>query len=107
MAASARNRLEVVRVLLGYPNAKVTIDYRRPATGWTALFLACKSGHGGIVMALLEEGADPTIAADYGTTPMAIAQQEPHDDDDQVSAEDRRECVAALEVRSPSPLSLP
>jgi ankyrin repeat protein len=34
-------------------------------------------GRGGVVRALLESGADPTIADKDGTTPMAIAKQDP------------------------------
>jgi ankyrin repeat protein len=34
-------------------------------------------GRGGVVRALLESGADPTIADNDGTTPMAIAKQDP------------------------------
>jgi hypothetical protein len=42
---------------------------------------------GGIVRALRESGADPTIATDLGSTPMAIAKQDPDDDEVGVSAE--------------------
>jgi hypothetical protein len=56
------------------------------------------------VRLLLEGGADPTIADNHGTTPMAIAKQDAppplHNyPQPSVSAEGRRECVAALEVR--------
>jgi hypothetical protein len=59
------------------------------------------------VQALLESGADPTIADNDGTTPMAIAKQDPDDDDIEcgASAEGRRECVAALKVSFCPPLS--
>jgi ankyrin repeat protein len=104
MVASCNGRLEVVRLLLGHPRAKATIDFR-DCHGETALRAACYKGHAGVVMALLEGGADPTIADADGVTPMAIAKQHPDDDDeeekdehDPVSAEGRRECVAALEV---------
>jgi ankyrin repeat protein len=95
MTASAGGHLEIVRFLLGLPSAKATID-RRDNYGQTALWLACSTARGGVVRALLEGGADPTIADNGGTTPMAIAKQEPEPDG--IFAEGRRECVAALEV---------
>jgi ankyrin repeat protein len=103
--ASDNGHLEVVRMLLSHPSAKGTIDHRDRG-GETALWSACHMGRGAVVRALLESGADPTIADDKGTTPMAIAKQDPDDDDDdhdpedEISATGRRECVAALEVRS-------
>jgi ankyrin repeat protein len=89
--------LEIVHLLLGHPSGKTTIN-RRDHHGRTALWSACRRGHAGIVRALLESGADPTIAHNNGTTPMAIAKQDP--DHPSVSAEGRQECVAALEVRT-------
>jgi ankyrin repeat protein len=77
MFASDQGHLEVVRVLLGHPNGRATIN-QCDLDGETALLRACHWGHGGIVRALLESGADPTIADDKGTTPMAIAKQ--HDE---------------------------
>jgi ankyrin repeat protein len=105
--ASRDDHLEVVRSLLGHPSVKATINLRNDY-GETALLSACYKGRGGVVRALLESGADPTIASNDGTTPTAIAKQEPIDDD--TSAEGRRECVAVLEVRhgllqSPPPLT--
>jgi hypothetical protein len=49
------------------------------------------------VRALLENGADPTIADKEGITPMAIAKTAslPYG----ITAGGRWECVAALEVR--------
>jgi ankyrin repeat protein len=76
MAASSQGHLEVVRLLLGHPAPRppsTTAMTRRP----TALWWACYMGRGGVVRALLESGADPTIADNDGTTPMAIAKQEP------------------------------
>jgi hypothetical protein len=109
MIASEGGHLEAVRVLLGHPSGKITIDHR-DREGRTALWRACSSGRGGVVRALLETGADPTIADNEGTTPMAVAQQDafPYT----VVAEGRRACVAALEVRflslsCPFPLSAP
>jgi uncharacterized protein len=96
MTSSYGGHLEIVRFLLGLPSAKATIN-RRDRLGKTALWWACIYGHGGGARALLESGADPTTAAADGTTPMAIAKQAalPYG----VTAEGRRECVAALEVR--------
>jgi hypothetical protein len=100
IAASRNDDPEVVRVLLDHPSAKATID-RRDDAGETALWLACYCGRGGVVRALLESGADPTIANNEGTTPMAVAKQlrpfllrleEDHGC--------RWECEAALKVRS-------
>jgi uncharacterized protein len=94
----AEGHLEVVRVLLGHPGAKSVINHRTE-DGQTALWCACYWGHGGVARALLESGADPTIANNNGITPMAITKQDPHRDDiPEISAEGRRECVAALEV---------
>jgi ankyrin repeat protein len=82
-------------VLLGHPSARATINFR-DNDGETALWAACQMGRGGVVRALLENGADPTIAHNDGTTPMAIAKQ---GHTSVISVEGRRECVAALEVR--------
>jgi uncharacterized protein len=97
MGASERGHLEVVRVLLGHPSGKASINYRA-IVGQTALWGACNMGRGGVVRALLESGADPTIVHSDGTTPTDVARQGPHRDD--IPAEGRRECVAALEVSS-------
>jgi ankyrin repeat protein len=98
MVASACGHLEVVDLLLGDPGAKATLN-NRDDQGKTALWFACYEGRGGIVTVLLESGADPTIAHDNGTTPMAIAKQDPPSNPHGITAEGRRECVAALEVR--------
>jgi hypothetical protein len=95
-AASRYDRLEVVRMLLGHASAKININHRDDG-GRTALWYACHAGRGGVVRALLENGADPTIAKNDGTTPMAIARQDP-EASCKGWAEGRRECVAALEV---------
>jgi ankyrin repeat protein len=95
--ASHHDHLEVVRVLLGHPSAKVTLN-DRDHDGETALWVACNLGHAGVARALLEGGADSTITNNEGTTPMAVAKQQPPYPS--ISAEGRRECVAALEVRS-------
>jgi hypothetical protein len=103
IAASFKNRLEVVRVLLGHPIAKATINHRDDK-GATALWVACFGGLRGVVRALLESGADPTIARGPGLTPMAIAKSRDSDPEG-VTAEGLQDCVAALEVRCPPPNS--
>jgi ankyrin repeat protein len=102
MIASLGGHLETVRVLLGHLEVKTTIN-RCCDDGKTALWLACSRCHGGVVKALLESGANPTIADSRGITPIAIANQEC--DLDAALAEGCRECVAALEVISTSPAS--
>jgi hypothetical protein len=94
VAAPYRGHLEVVRLLLSHPVAKTTINHRG-GDGETALFKACFGGRVRVVKALLESGADPTIAYNLSTTPSA-KQLFPCP----LSAEARRECVAALEVSS-------
>jgi hypothetical protein len=90
---------ETVRCLLAHPSAAITINRRENLRGRTALWWACQGGHGGVVRLLLEHGADPTIANNHGATPMAAARNPlPWD---RSTAEGRRECVAALEVRCP------
>jgi uncharacterized protein len=74
VAASSQGCLEVVRVLLGHASARATIN-RRGDNGKTALWEACYVGHGGVVRALLESGADPTTARSDGITPVAIAKK--------------------------------
>jgi uncharacterized protein len=114
ITTSCYGHVEVVRLLLGDPSVKATINTCNQC-GVTALWEACMWGHGGVARVLLESGADPTIATDGGLTPMAIATEMNLDEDEVafgVTAEGRRDCVAALEVRSrlllspsPSPLS--
>jgi ankyrin repeat protein len=98
--ACLRDRREVVRFLLGHPGVKATINHR-DVHGQTALLNACFGGNGAIVRALLESGADPTIARNNGTTPMAVAKQyvAPEFAMAGITAKGRRECVAALKVR--------
>jgi hypothetical protein len=102
--ASLGGHLETVRLLLGQPSDRTTIDHRN-TRGETALWLACFRGRGGVVRALLERGADPTITNNDGTTPMAVAKQDPPPDRDDISAKGHRICVVALEVRYQSLLS--
>jgi ankyrin repeat protein len=104
ITAACGGHLEVVRLLLGHPRVKANINYRGRHEH-TALYLACWRGRGGVVRLLLENGADPTIAKEDGTTPMAVAKQPPflpHG----IPVENRPACVAALEVR-PCVLCLP
>jgi ankyrin repeat protein len=100
IAASGPGQLEVVRLLLAHPIAKTTLNHRAN-NGDTALWGASYEGRGGVVRALLESGADPTIVNDeYGTTPMAVAKEEIMEDF--ITPEGRRECIEALEVKSSS-----
>jgi hypothetical protein len=108
LTASSNGHLEFVRVLLGHHSGRATID-QRDDHGQTALFGACFRGDKGTVRALLESGADHTIANNNGITPMAIAKQDPLPPlpdylELTISAEGRRECVAALEVSFCLPL---
>jgi hypothetical protein len=95
ISASCDGHLEVVRLLLGHPSAKTAIN-QSDTIGETALWKACYFGHGGVARALLERGADPTIADSDGPTLMTIAKHDPPHHG--ISAEGRRECVTALEV---------
>jgi ankyrin repeat protein len=94
--ASVQGHLEVVRSLLGHSGAKETIN-QRDNEGATALWQACLYGRGGVVRALLESGADPTISIHGGLTPMRLAKLDAIYPDG-VTVANRRECVAALEV---------
>jgi ankyrin repeat protein len=90
--AFTSGHLETVRRLLDHPSA-VTIISTRDRWGRTALVWACVHGREGAVKALLDKGADPTIADNYGMTPMAMAKSQNHP-----------ACVEALKVRcSPPP----
>jgi hypothetical protein len=98
MVTSVQGHLEVVRLLLNYPSARATISHHS-LFGMTALWLACCYGRGTVARALLEGGADPTATANDGTTPMAVAKENPDRYETRVSVEGRRQCVVALEVR--------
>jgi ankyrin repeat protein len=87
IVASYEGHTEIVRCLLDHPTAASTINLKNQF-GHTALWLACSWGHCGAARALLEAGADPTIADPKKITPMAIAKKR-----------GRGKCVAALEVR--------
>jgi uncharacterized protein len=98
LMAAAHRDLEIVHLLLDHPGGSATINLRSDC-GRTALWCACFKGFVGGVTALLEGGADPTTADNDGVTPMAIAKQDPPDFPPGITAEGRRECVTALEVR--------
>lgn len=74
------SRIEIVRCLLDYieehyseiKHRKRFID-SRDSTGNTALHLACATGNLDTAKALLEHGADPTLANDAGQTSLNIA----------------------------------
>jgi ankyrin repeat protein len=61
-----------VRCLLSHPSGAASINHR-DRDGRTALWWACRIGPVYVVRALLEKGADPTIADNEGFTPMAMA----------------------------------
>jgi uncharacterized protein len=100
MFASSRGHLEVVRLLLDHPSARATIN-ERDTKGRTALWWACHKARGVVARLLLENGADPIIVRAYcagGGKPMAAAKDDHFPEG--VTAEGRRKCVAALEVRT-------
>jgi hypothetical protein len=101
MVASLQGHLEVVRCLLGHPSARTMINHR-DLDGKTALWVACDKGRSGVVKALLESGADPTIPRHDGTTPIGIAKAH---HSTHVSNDGYGHCVAALEVRFYTPLN--
>jgi ankyrin repeat protein len=108
IAACAWGQPEITRLLLGHPSVKASIN-RRNDDGQTALWMACKRGRVAKVRALLENGADLTVADREGITPMAIAKRDLtwEEQEDGATAEGRRECVAALKVRSRFLLFIP
>ncbi|KAF6816667.1 ankyrin repeat domain-containing protein 28 [Colletotrichum sojae] len=73
--AAGEGHEAVVRLLLDETDADT--DLPGPS-GKTALWLAASGGHELVVKALLE-GADLTIADDYGATPMTVAAQNGHE----------------------------
>jgi ankyrin repeat protein len=79
--------VEITRCLLDHPSAATFINIR-DKRGRTALWWACGMGRTAVVRALLERGADPTTADNYGKTPMATAKMY-----------NRPACIEALKVR--------
>jgi uncharacterized protein len=94
VSAPYQGRLDVVRLFLSHPSGKTTIN-QRDKDGETALWRACSRGHGEVARALLKGGADFSVATNGGSTPMAVAKQQPEKPAG-ATAEGRRECVAAL-----------
>jgi hypothetical protein len=91
--------METARCLLDHPSATAIINHRG-RWGRTGLSWASANGHAGVVRALLEKGADHTIADSDGDTPMAMAK-----------LHNRHACVELLKVRcslssSPPPFRL-
>jgi uncharacterized protein len=78
--------VETVRCLLDHPSVAATIN-RRHEGGQTVLWSACHRGQADVMRALLEKGADPTIANEWGYTPLAVAKRHRS-----------RACLEALEV---------
>jgi uncharacterized protein len=72
--ASITGNAETVRCLLDHPSAAATINHRGGG-GRTALWWASMTGRVGVVRALLDNGADHTIADEGGRTPIAVAQE--------------------------------
>jgi ankyrin repeat protein len=104
MFASQGGKLAVVRLLLR-SMGRCGLD-NRSGLGYTALHLACSSGHADVVRALLLAGADHTIAKNNGRTPQQAAQNYGHPECTaliQVSLI----CSALLQVSAPSHLSKP
>jgi ankyrin repeat protein len=98
----------IVRFLLAHPSAAAALINRRTNHGRTALWYACERGYRDIVRALLEAGADPTIADNEGITPRAIAEETPpYLYQPSLRGEGRRRCAAALKVRCSGFLRLP
>jgi ankyrin repeat protein len=104
MVASDKGHPEIVRMLLDHPSGDAILNLR-DARGGTALWVACFYGRAGVARTQLERGADTTIPGFGSTTLAAIIKQVPRPDE--VTAEARRECVVALEVRLCLPLPLP
>jgi ankyrin repeat protein len=84
-----------VRCLLDHSSAAASINHRS-RDGATALWWACTMGGVGVVRALLEHGADHTIANETDRAPISMAMQH-----------NNHACVEALKVRCSSrPLPL-
>jgi ankyrin repeat protein len=71
-AAAAGGHSELVWLLIA---SDAPVNARQPG-GYTALHSAARNGDAESVRALLSAGADPTLAADDGTTPASLATDE-------------------------------
>jgi hypothetical protein len=100
--AASDNFLEIVRLLLGHPSVRATINCRDP-NGKTALWEACRHWNDEVIKLLLGHGADPTIADNDSTTCMAAVKGRYAN---RRLPEEARESVAVLEVSSSHPISL-
>jgi uncharacterized protein len=103
IAACAKGYFDIVQCLLGHPSAATFLN-RRGREGKTALWKACCHGRAPVVRALLESGADFTIASVDGITPLTKAKEGPLGRDKdagykiEASVNDYQECVEALQV---------
>lgn len=80
------DHVAVLQLLL--KDGRAPVD-ARDGDGWTALYWACENGYTERARVLLVEGgADHTITANNGVTPMGAAERKGHDD-----------CVRLIEVR--------
>jgi hypothetical protein len=95
VVASRGGHLEVTHLLLGLASNRAVIS-NPDCYGETALVARLLRGLGGLARAQLEAEADPTLADNKGITRVAIAKRPAHD---KPIAEDRRKCVAELEVK--------
>lgn len=69
-AAAYAGRTEAARLLIQY---KIDINKQGPYNGYTALHDAVWQNNIGVVRLLMEAGADPTIPASDGLTPLELA----------------------------------
>jgi uncharacterized protein len=99
ICASSEGYLEVVRLLFSHPSSETTINFHR--YGYTALWEACLMGRADVVRALLESGADHTIADHIGMTPMATATF--FEPEFNATVAGREECVRLLLERRADP----
>ena len=84
LIAAARGHVGVVELLLS--RKEIELDWRSDG-GFTAIYWASYYNHPEIIGLLLQAGADPTIAAEDGDTPLDEARDRGHE-----------ECIQLLEV---------